>query len=463
MNHIHNWKLDNKFHETEILSYINNNVHLRKSHLLDLNKDDYTLIEKITYDIAMFHLNRLNITNTCNYHIEFYCKTKTDNNDENNLFINTDENMKKNCLYYYPLLTCITYFYDNINNATLISNIDVTNFKYKKFENQQNVTMSLPTLNKHVAFDGNYYHGNVALNGKNLVDERYELHVNIWDKQPSNTDYYKPIANNNIIASKPSMLVFNPVIDISNVKVSEDIINYKLFDDLLYEKDKTCCYVFSDYISSLNDNIFRFELDLDLKRNETIDGFKIKYGNLFSHYQTIVDNTELSYNNRFLQRRTHSGVYPKYLCNYISNKFETYVKANNITIENKPNSINIDKIPEIYGIIVSSLSNILDKVTDLYNLNVYPDIKLNIIDILITKYNPELTYKQEPDKKFITFNILLNDDTSTTNGKILFGDGLCTNLCQGDLLIYNSLIKYTCSPITDGICYLLTGTIGIHF
>ena len=73
--------------------------------------------------------------------------------------------------------------------------IDVNNFKYKKFEDQRIVTLSIPILNKHVAFDGNYYHGNVALDGKNIINERYELHVNIWDRQPSNIDFYKPIVS----------------------------------------------------------------------------------------------------------------------------------------------------------------------------------------------------------------------------------------------------------------------------
>jgi hypothetical protein len=58
MDHINVWDTNYtaEFNEP-IITYIDDNKWLSETHLLDLSKTKYTLIEKYVYDIAMFHFN----------------------------------------------------------------------------------------------------------------------------------------------------------------------------------------------------------------------------------------------------------------------------------------------------------------------------------------------------------------------------------------------------------------------
>ena len=182
------WKINHSY-ENDIINCINTQ---NNTSLLDLSKDFYSLIEKFVYDTAIFHFKRLNIKNIDNYFIEFWSKTKF---DTHLLHLDCDEyNKKTNMQYNYPLLSCVTYLNDN-SSPTIITNIDLEKYKYKEFENQTELFLSIPKINKQITFDGKYFHGSTLLDDNITPENRYIIAINLWDIKPNNVNYY--INNNN--------------------------------------------------------------------------------------------------------------------------------------------------------------------------------------------------------------------------------------------------------------------------
>ena len=177
MNKIDIWEII--FNTDTIINEIDNNNFL-PTKLLNLNKIKYSLFEKFIYDTACFHFKRLNIEMNENYYVEFWCKNKFETQD---LHLDCDESEKKQKYnYIYPLLSCVTYFNDN-ESPTVITNINLDNYKYKEFENQTEIFFSFPKSNKQITFNGKYYHGACNLNEIQEEKKRYIIAINLWDKK----------------------------------------------------------------------------------------------------------------------------------------------------------------------------------------------------------------------------------------------------------------------------------------
>ena len=228
MNKIDIWEINHTF-DTEIINCINTNYNI-ETKLLDLSKIKYSLYEKFIYDTAMFHFKRLNIEITGSHYIEFWCKNKF---DTHNLHVDCDEYQKKhNMKYIYPFLSCVTYLNDN-QCPTIITNVDLECYKYKDFDNQTNIYLSIPKCNKQITFDGQFYHGSTHLKEPNC-DPRYIIAINLWDKRPTNVEYYNPICDDaSLIYSKddPDFMIECQEDKIITLNVNKKLINYDLFEN----------------------------------------------------------------------------------------------------------------------------------------------------------------------------------------------------------------------------------------
>ena len=123
-----------------------------KTRLLDLTKTKYSKIEKYVYDIAIYHFNKLkiNININSNYFVEFWIKSKF---DTYKLHVDCDENLKNSNLDYdYPLLSCLTYF-NETNTPTIITNVDMDKYIYKKFNKETSIFFSFPKINKQITYN----------------------------------------------------------------------------------------------------------------------------------------------------------------------------------------------------------------------------------------------------------------------------------------------------------------------
>ncbi len=440
--------------------------------LLDLTKSSYTLLEKYVYDIAMFHFARLNIHDIENHAIEFWCKSKFQNHS---LHVDCDESLKQKGSYVYPLLSCITYLNDVSGCPTIITNVDMECYKYKEFESQSEVILSLPLRNKQITFDGHFFHGSTTLFNNQDIQELYMIAINFWKIKPHHVEYYN-IDHDSNCNNNPSFERDESFITLRedntkfySVNVCSDTINYSLFDDILYNKKTDSCYRFNEFIKSNYNNgyhTFKFVLDHSIAEEKKHAGLKAKYGIIMDDIREISnDKINLKY-NRFLQRFSFPKIYSPDMCIYIINECEKYAKHNDGWTtkrhRNYPSTeLPVDKIPTIFGIILETLKTITNKISISYGL--HDDMVLDIKDLFVVKYSHDAQNQLEmhTDVSFISFNILLNESSEFEGGGTYFDDGLTSRLEQGDILIHSSRIKHSGLPVTIGCRYLLVGFVNI--
>lgn len=291
MQHINTWTLHNNVCDIpeKLIQSIDEifdssqSLRVNPTFLLDLTKNKYTIIEKYVYDIAMFHFARLNIHNTENHYVEFWFKSKVFNNTHE-LHCDSDEVLKRNGVYVYPLLSCVTYLNDVASSPTIITNVDMDCYKYKEFESQTEVILSLPVMNKQVTFDGHFFHGSTTLFDSQDTTSivRYIIIINLWDKKPTRDDTHcndfgkhSIVDMNTVFERNPAIVSVKPDDTIGYVNVDNTVINYKLFEDMLYVKEYGTCYRFNDLIkkyhrdNDANITTFNFRLDNSVKETKT--------------------------------------------------------------------------------------------------------------------------------------------------------------------------------------------------
>lgn len=470
MNSINIWNIENKISNETMLEIINNNVNC-KTRLLDLTKDSFDAYEKLVYDSALYHFNRLNIdinniNNINNYYVEFWCKNKF---ETHRLHVDCDEYEKMTKLnYIHPLLSCVTYFNDN-KCPTIITNIDMEKYKYKEFEDQTELFLSMPKCNKQITFDGRFFHGSALLDKDEKEDSRYIIAINLWDRKPSNVEYYESSKNNNTAYAKENNIVLikeeQGEDQVNNINVCKKLINYNLFEDILYNGNENALQPFKEHIDFSN-SCYKFILDSTIERKEIELKLKNKYGDIMDDINNIMDeNANLKY-NRFLQRFHYEKVYNPDICRYIINESEKHAANNGGWTtkrhDNYPTTdLPVERIPSIFGLILETLHTIVKKVKKSYGLT--DNMTINIHDLFIVKYkdNEQNYLDMHRDGSFLSFNILLSNAADFEGGGTYFDDGLIANLEQGDILIHSSRIKHAGLPINKGTRYLLVGFLNL--
>jgi hypothetical protein len=434
---------------------------------LDLSKEKFSLYEKFIYDTAMFHFKRLNIEVTDSHFIEFWCKNKF---DTHRLHVDCDEYQKKhNMKYIHPLLSCVTYLNDN-QCPTIITNVDMECYKYKDFERQTNIYLSMPKCNKQITFDGQFFHGSTHLKEAN-DDSRYIIAINLWDTMPTNVNYYNPVTDDTIIYNKD---VKNFIIDykddgIMTLNVNKNLINFDLFENLLYNTSDTTCYRFNQLLEGRNTHFdsYKIQFDATIEKKEIELQLKNKYGDIIDDINEIMnDKIKLKY-NRFLQRFCYNKIYTPDICNYIINECEKYATNNGgWTIKRHDNypttDLPVEKIPSIFGLVLETLNTVVKKVKKSFGL--HDQMIINVHDLFVVKYKDteQNHLKMHQDGSFLSFNVLLSDTSDFEGGGTYFDDGLTSYLEQGDILIHSSRIKHAGLPITKGTRYLLVGFLNMN-
>jgi hypothetical protein len=498
INHVNTWNIQIDDHcdqydqyDQKIRQDIDREFIQADTMLLDLTKSSYSLIEKYVYDIAMFHFARLNISDMENHFVEFWCKSKF---DTHTLHLDCDEKLKKKTgEYEHPLLSCVTYLNDAPNSPTIITKVDLECYKYKEFEEQTEIVLSLPVRNKQITFDGHFFHGSTTLSevdaDANRSDDRYIIAINLWNKKPVGVEYYAPDADAStatataMFQNDVNLITISATTDsnIGSINVSDDVINYNLFNDILYNKKINACHVFNKLIqkyrldntdkdkdenNTKNVNTFKFVLDNSIKEKQRHVELKNKYGDIMDDFKAIMDKTIALKYNRFLQRFTYPNTYSSDMCNYIIGECERYAKHNGGWMVDRHTSypttdLPVDKIPSIFGLILETLKTITSRVSASYGLD--DKMVINVKDLFVVKYSADAQNQLEMhcDGSFMSFSILLNDTSEFEGGGTYFDDGLICRLNKGELLLHSSQIKHSGLPITKGKRYLLVGFLDI--
>jgi hypothetical protein len=450
------WCFDNLNIINEIKDYAKN---MENPLFLDLNKENFDVLEKYVFETAMYHINNNNISLNDDIFIEFYFKDIT-----NNLSINYDECKKENGNYVYPLITCITYLNEN-SSPLLITDIDIEKYIYKDFFSEKHISILYPKIGNQVTIDCSKIYGDY---NNNILN--YNLIISLWNKKPSSLDYYTPlyitktyIRENNIINIKPDLYF-------KEIHVTKEIINFELFQDLLYENTYNTIEKLLNIINSEkeNSNFIKIVLNEEIDKKNLDLQLKSKYGDIFDIVNDVY-NDNIRINNRFLQKFIKEKIYSIDICDWICSEFDKYISNNKGSqnpkrLNNSVIDVSIENIPVIFNYFLISLKTIIDFIRKYYYLD--EKIDLNITELCIVKYNYEISKDYSSSNKnnsLLTFQILLNPEASFEGGEISFDDGLVYKLNQGDLLINCSNLNYYNLPLKKGIQYILVGSISINF
>jgi hypothetical protein len=316
----------------------------------------------------MFQFKNLNIEyNPDKYYIEFWWR----NDVYRSFHIDCDEKYRKETnKYLLPLLSNIVYLSDS-HYATILTNIDLEDYKYKEFNN--NISVSLSKKGKIVSFDSKYFHG-VSDIFENIdsgitTQGRSALMINLWDKKPKDILYYKESENN--IFHKNNTIKFIKEPDPQYIKYN---VKYEeLLEKLLYEK----CYSV----------LYDFGKEIYKKYNTT---------------NFMINNSTFMFSNKDNTKSSNESIIisPKQKC---ENKIQSFFIKNSYSYDicqwilfemKEKNNIEIVKNMVIFNFILLSLNNtILPKIQNKYQI-------VNVMDVrnIYFSSNIDIIFKQLSDE-----------------------------------------------------------------
>ena len=443
---------------------------------LDLNKDKFDFLEKIIYDLSYYFFKELDIDLDENKHtIEFWGKNGTFAG-KNYIHFDKDETIyKKTGEINQPLMTCIIYLNDNIY-STLITELDVNDYKYKKFDEENRLYLSFPKKNTCLCFDGSYLHGMVNIFEElNNIDEndRNVIILNLWDKKIHTLKLYKGDIDlqdtdssdsdeemNNIKRNKSKLFDKNEEIISLNKKqckkiLNNDVFNNKFYEDIFFKENYNELFKLKnilfeklnskdDYINKINEyNLYQvYTLDKGMLKEEKLE-----------HDINEVNNNNISYKNRFLQRiKKNYNYFSTNTCYWLINEIENHI-INNEFVNEKIIFIELEEIKSIFNYLLISLGFIKNEIFNFYNIE---NRNINISKSIVIKQNEIRDNSIEiiDNNSFFIVNIMLNNN-NYDGGNIYFNDNTNLLLNKGDTLITCSRVKYNILNLYSGSQYCI--------
>ena len=438
------WKIDMNNNITDIYELLSTTRNC--TYLLNITDSSMNLLEKMVFDIAMFHFSRLSIVFEPTQHfIEFWWKSRA---DLSRLHTDCDEYddrilKQKN----YSLVSCITYLND-IDLPTVITDIDENIYATKKYYESRKMIFSFPRMLKHISFPGKYYHGVADI--FNLCDnDRYIIAINLWNKRPETVPFYdnKVFLNSMLIKHgiyKTNLLQFTE--DKTCVKRVFDHLYFSNteFDDILYNSNnypftklnkyfRPVCREHSQSRSfesqgdSLNEEKCK-DINLDVGyveihfNSDIFNYLYNKYGDIIMEIKEVVFGN-ISINNRFFNNNVQDNFYSLQMCKYLKNEF---YKLN-------VNSIPLKENNTLLYFVLYTFSLINNEIKEIYNID--KSIQLKYDNVIIEAYdNNFINYK----KSILNINILLSDESI----ELISSDNNIIQLKTGSLYISNGKQQY---------------------
>jgi hypothetical protein len=435
---------------------------INSTYLLKIKNEEFNILEKVVYDIALYHLSQLNIDFDINTHfVEFGVHNKGTHNFKTNTSLSNGSQIT-------PFFSSILYLTENNepDDNMVFTNINLENYIYKEFGDDISLYMSFPKKGQQVIFDGgSYYHASNLLN--NIT-----LSVNIWNIFPYRITYFDNTIFNYLMYSETKDEIFNDPkniinramdslitaeIDYTSIPMigTSDLITDDFLETAIYEK------VVNDNERKIYENLIKLITD-----NHSIVLFKrIVYKD--SEIKEPMSQRINIKESKFIQRLIFQNKFQKEICNWIISESERYaINIENWKDEKNKKILQLENIPSIFSFILDSFIETTNTICNGYTIDFDQHI-FNIENIYISKMegNPndelektELFY--ESYENDIIINILLNDDFE--KGGKLFDDGITTYLKKGDMLLFNSRTKSKNLNIVNGLQYILVAYININ-
>jgi hypothetical protein len=313
--------------------------------------------------------------------------------------------------FIYPLLSCMVFLTES-NIPFVMTDIDINNHKYKEFKRQQQINVIFPQKNTHVVFDSKKCNGFINSIDNTNNNSIIAIEINVW--------------KNEIDSFNKPNIIFKSIQP--NSIEGENILNYHLFDTLLYKKKYT-----------MNDVKTLMELSRDTHKWFSIQNKKL-----------VKQNSVLNMNNKFMQRFHIKNFINENTCLFLLENMEnewqnnddktfpsTYIKL-----------MNCNKLTEYSN---SLLKTVCDEINKSYNIE---KVNSEITHALLCKYDKQTTNEFDMysvNYRNITVELMLSKNQN--KHRVLFADELNTILEEGDLLIYSNVINHSISPIEDDSIY----------
>ena len=279
---------------------------------LDTTKNEFSIVEKFVYDIANFHLKRLNMDFDENTFVTFWINKKTSKCSNVNFHLDRDdyEDREYNTTTNLPFLSAITYLNDS-NSPTMFTNIDGSVKDKEKYMDNPKICFSFPRKMKHSSFNGKYIHSGINIYACNEHDntQRNLILVALWKKPPLHAPFYDDsifsylnfMCNNIGITNKKynkneELMQFVKKDDIQTVIIDNNIITREFFENII---DESVIYQLHGF-SKIFDYIFKY------LSSET-DTFIIDEISNINKYEKFINCThsEIKQKSNFIKQYTY--------------------------------------------------------------------------------------------------------------------------------------------------------------
>jgi hypothetical protein len=221
------------------------------SYLLDLKKKTYCILEKYVYDIAMHHIDRLQLSNRTDIFIQFWlksgdlCKTTPLHQDWHMYGCDNTENNQ--------CISTITYLTDNIR-PTLFTDITIDDKENATFDTFNKIALLFPRTFNHVSFLGTkYFHGHYDVFPEEQDTSRGILAVKIWiGLQPKLLPFEPELFSLESTYEKDvPLLQFIDNTKETHIQLPDNrYIHSDFFHDVIFSGSKKACYPFGTIIQN---------------------------------------------------------------------------------------------------------------------------------------------------------------------------------------------------------------------
>ena len=294
-------KYDANF-EDDITNYISDVNSMYYHSAVNVDDEKLSLMEKISYDIALFHLTKMNMT-LKNKKISFWTKSKrtsclncsqphTDGDDYEKKIYNNST--------IKPLFTTLTYFNNNDLNPTIITQITKEHVIKNKIANKD-ISLIFPKTNLHIFFEGQkffHFESNFFNINEEINKDRHLLIVAVWDNY---SPFFLPFYNDSV----QKYVIFNDsIVKYATInKTAEQIIKTKFEKNIKFIKsfDKSNETNVVE-TKNLTDSFFN-NLLLHIKGLDT-ESDKIVSQNLFKVLAFEITKEMISNNNVIIMKST---------------------------------------------------------------------------------------------------------------------------------------------------------------
>lgn len=417
--------------ENHILDITDKIYNLNTNYLLDLNNSTKSLLEEFVINLANHQLLTFDSSlNLKDVYIEFSneCRTKIQ-----------DEHYKESGIKITPMICSYTFFNKSLV-PLIITNIDFDKYKYKSFNDENDLILVFPNEFDHIFFEGNLYQGFQSIFNKE-TENPLALKINIYKKLPNGVEYYKSSNTTEMDETQNLLKIeFKSQQYHAEFVIDTTLINRKFMENVLYNKQPEFVDLSEVFLNYEKNIIIEASYHLQKNRNERqftlpIEVVLFDYDFLFviksqktpflqtTFFLQLIDKygyvvydildiykQTISKTNRFYKEIIKKHFFSEYVCNWIISEINMINNESNVIIE-------IDKIPHLFRFLMNHFQQIIDFVISAYDLN---GININITNILIAKNNTEYLYNLDKRHVLTVIVPLLKFDKYNAGDFIIF-------------------------------------------